>query len=174
MPADFTPANGHWVDLALLAALAISILVGLWRGLVFEVLSLVGWVVAFVAAQFFGDEVGRMIPVGQPGDALNHGVSIAATFLLALIVWGLLSRLVRMLVRSTPLSGVDRVLGAGFGMLRALVLWLVVVTVVLMTPAARTSAWQQSFLGPRLTTWLMGLKPVLPSEVERHLPPSLR
>ena len=46
------PALG-WVDWALLAVLALSIAVGLWRGLVFEVLSLVGWVGAYIAAQLF-------------------------------------------------------------------------------------------------------------------------
>jgi membrane protein required for colicin V production len=164
----------NWVDAVLLAALLVSILVGLWRGIVFEVLSLAGWVAAFVAAQLWGEEVARWLPVGTPGSALNHGVGIAATFLAALIVWGIGTRIVRMLVRATPLSGIDRVLGSVFGVARAIVLGLAVATVVLMTPAARSADWQRSYSGPWLTRWVMSLKPMLPADVVRHLPSSLR
>ena len=40
-----------WVDLALATLLLLSIGIGLWRGLVFEVMSLAGWVIAYFAAQ---------------------------------------------------------------------------------------------------------------------------
>ena len=39
-----------WVDLALAALLLTSIGIGLWRGLVYEVMSLAGWVVAYFAS----------------------------------------------------------------------------------------------------------------------------
>ena len=41
-----------WVDWALLAVLAVSVVIGLVRGFVFECLSLAGWVVAWFAAQW--------------------------------------------------------------------------------------------------------------------------
>ena len=62
---DALPVFG-WVDWALLAVLAVSVVVGLWRGLVFEVLSLVGWVVAFFAAQAFAPFAAAYVPVGVP------------------------------------------------------------------------------------------------------------
>ncbi len=169
-----TPHAFNWVDLSLMLALVVSIIVGVWRGLVFEVLSLVGWVAAFVAAQVWGDDVSAWLPFGTAGGALRHAAGIAITFMGALILWGLGSRLVRMLVRATPLSGVDRLLGSVFGVGRAAVLWLVVATVVLMTPAARSADWQRSYTGPWLTSWLMSLKPMLPEDVVKHLPRSVR
>ena len=50
-----------WVDLAMLAVLALSVVVGIVRGFVFELLSLAGWIAAWIAAQVFdangdGDE----------------------------------------------------------------------------------------------------------------------
>ena len=39
--------------------LLLSLLVGAWRGLVVEVLSLANWAVAFVAAQWFAPDSGR-------------------------------------------------------------------------------------------------------------------
>jgi membrane protein required for colicin V production len=159
-----------WVDWALLAVLVASVVVGLWRGLVFEVLSLAGWVVAFIAAQAFAPGVAAVLPIGVPGSALNHGDAFALTFLLALIVWALGSRLLRLIIHATPLQPVDRMLGGVFGLARGAVLLLAVATVVMLSPAQRSSAWQQSRGAAWLATALQGLKPVLPEALGQRLP----
>jgi membrane protein required for colicin V production len=167
--SDVMSAFG-WVDAVLCAALVISIVVGLWRGLVFEVLSLAGWVVAFVAAQAFAPSLAAVLPVGAPGGALQHGVAFLAVFVLALVLWALASRLLRLLIHATPLQPVDRVLGGVFGLARGAVLLLAVATVVMLSPAQRSMAWQQSRGAALLATMLQGLKPVLPEDVVRLLP----
>ena len=43
----------HGMDIAMAVLLALSVVVGLWRGLLFELMSLVGWLVAYVAALAF-------------------------------------------------------------------------------------------------------------------------
>jgi membrane protein required for colicin V production len=159
-----------WVDAVLLGVLVLSALVGLVRGLVFELFSLVGWLVAYFAAQWFAPVLAPHLPVGQPGSALNHGAAFACAFIAALIVWGLAARLARMLVRATPLSLVDRLLGACFGLARGAVVLLAVATVVGLTPLARSVAWQQSLGGAWLQAGLQGIKPLLPAEVSQHLP----
>lgn len=159
-----------WVDLALLGSVLLSVLVGLWRGLVFELLSLLGWVAAYIAAQAFASTVAAYLPVGAPGSALNLGAAFALVFLAALIVWSIAARLVRLLIHATPLSVVDRLLGGVFGALRGVVLLLALVTVVSMTPAQRAPAWQASIGVAWLRNLLQHIKPVLPDSVGRHLP----
>ncbi|WP_137732925.1 CvpA family protein [Pseudaquabacterium pictum] len=163
------PALG-WVDWTLLAVLGLSVVVGLWRGLVFELMSLVGWVVAYVAAQLYSAQVAPHLPIGLPGSALNLGAGFALTFIGVLIAWTLLARLVRLLVHATPLTLVDRSLGAAFGLLRGAVLLLAAATIVTLTPAARSQPWQDSQGAALLRVALQGIKPVLPAEVARHLP----
>ena len=165
-----TPPTLGWVDWALLAVLALSVAVGLWRGLVFEVLSLVGWVAAYIAAQVFSSTVAPMLPIGAPGSALNQGAAFALVFLLALVVWAIASRLLRLVIHATPLQAIDRFLGAGFGLMRGAVLLLAVATVVSLTPAARSPAWQHSQGAAWLVAVLHGLKPVLPESLAQHLP----
>lgn len=148
----------------------LSAAVGLSRGLVFEVLSLAGWVAAYVVTQLFAPDLAVHLPIGVPGSALNHAGAVAVTFVLALIVWSLLSRVLRMLIHATPLQVIDRVLGAGFGLLRGAVLLLVVATVVSMTPAGRSPAWQHSQGATWLGVALQGLRPVLPDSLAQHLP----
>jgi len=159
-----------WVDWTLLTVLALSVVVGLWRGLVFELMSLVGWVVAYVAAQLYAAQVAPHLPIGLPGSALNLGAGFALTFVGVLIGWTLLARLVRLLVHATPLTLVDRTLGAAFGLARGGVLLLALATVVAFTPAAQSQPWQDSQGAAWLRVALQGIKPVLPAEVARHLP----
>jgi membrane protein required for colicin V production len=159
-----------WVDWALLTVLALSVAIGLVRGFVFECLSLAGWVVAWFAAQWGAPWLAVRLPVGGPGSALNHGAAFLLGFVAALVLWALLARLVRMLIHATPLSIPDRLLGAGFGALRGGVLLLALCTVVLLTPAAQSAAWQGSQGGPWLAQGLSWLKPLLPASAARLLP----
>jgi membrane protein required for colicin V production len=162
------------LDWILLAVLVMSVLIGVWRGLVFEVLSLLGWIVAYVVAQWFAPAVGPYLPVGRPFSAINHAVAFAVVFILVIIVWGLASRLVRLLVSASPLSVPDRMLGAIFGLLRGLVFLVAVATVVSMTPAARSQAWRESLAVAWLNKALFQLKPLLPAELARYLPSPAR
>lgn len=159
-----------WIDWALLAVLAASVIIGFVRGLIYEVLALAGWVVAWFAAQWAAPQLAPHLPVGTPGSALQMGAAFAIAFLLAIIVWGLLAKLVRLLVHATPLSLIDRVLGSGFGIARGLVLLLAVATVVTYTPAAQSATWRESQGAQLLAQALQSLKPLLPDTAARLLP----
>lgn len=159
-----------WVDLALLAIMAVSVVIGLVRGFVFEVMSWAGWVVAYFAAHWFSDLLAPQLPIGLPGSSVNQVAAFVLTFIAALLIWAVVSRVIRMLVHATPLSVVDRLLGALFGALRGLLVLLVLATVVSVTPWAKSSAWQASVAAPWLHAALAGLKPVLPDSFSKHLP----
>jgi membrane protein required for colicin V production len=158
------------LDIGMLVILGLSVLIGAWRGLVFELMSLAGWVVAYVAAMAFAARVGPYLPIGEPGSSLNQAAAVALTFVGALIVWGLLSQLVRMAVAATPLTWPDRLLGAGFGFVRGLLLLVVMATVLALTPASKSPWWSSSMGAQWLGVAIAGLRPVLPEGVARWLP----
>lgn len=157
------------LDAVLLGLLLFSALIGVWRGLVFEVMSLAGWLVAYVAARTFSAEVAPHLPVGVPGDPVNQGAAFAATFVGVLLLWSVLTRVVRMLVRATPLSLVDRLLGGAFGVLRGGLVLLAIAAVVPMTPWARSPHWQQSLAAPWLAEVLAAVGPLFPPAMARYL-----
>jgi membrane protein required for colicin V production len=159
-----------WVDIVLFVVLALSIVVGLFRGLVFELMSLVGWVVAYVVANWLSPLAAPYVPVGQSGSSLNHAAALLAVFVLALLVWSVLSRLVRLLIHATPLSWIDRILGAFFGGARGVLALLVLATVVGLTPLVKSPNWQASRVAPLLKRALHELKPVLPAQLSQRLP----
>lgn len=164
-----TLASIGWVDWALLAVVLLSVAVGLWRGLVFEVLAVLGWVAAYVAAQLLAVDVAPHVPLGAPGSGLNRATAFALVFIATLVAWALASRLVRLIVHATPLSLVDRTLGAGFGLLRGLLGLLALTTVVTMTPARTAPEWTASHGARWLTGVLHDIKPMLPRALADHL-----
>jgi membrane protein required for colicin V production len=164
------PALGlGWIDWALLAVVAVSIVVGLMRGFVFECLSLIGWVVAWFAAQWAAPMLAGHLPIGRPGSTTNLAVALALCFIAALVAWTLLARVVRLLIQATPLSLPDRLLGAGFGAARGAVLLLAIAAVVALTPAAQSTAWRQSQGARILNHALAAVRPLLPPAAGRLL-----
>jgi membrane protein required for colicin V production len=159
-----------WIDWMFIAILALSIVVGLWRGLVLEVLSLLGWLAAYVAGQWFAPVAAPHVPIGRTGSALNHAAAFALVFIVTLIVWALLARLLRFVIHATPRGPVDRVLGATFGLARALIVMLAITTVVMWTSLAQSQAWRASQGAVWLNGALRGIKPVLPPQIAEHLP----
>ncbi len=165
---DLASLQTHWVDVAMLGWLLVSMLIGLARGLVFEAFSLAGWVVAYFGAQWAAPLLAPYLPLDSI--AGKHVAALVCAFVAILFAWALAARVVRMLVHATPLRLPDRVLGAGFGVLRGLLVLLAVATVVGHTPAAAAGAWQRSQGAAWLNAALRGVKPLLPDDLSQHLP----
>jgi membrane protein required for colicin V production len=162
-------AGVGWVDWTLLSMLCVSTVIGLVRGLLYEVMSLFGWVVAYVVAQMWSTSVAPLLPIGSPGSGLNAAAAFMAVFLAVLLAWGLLSWLVRKLVQSSPLNILDRALGGIFGLMRGLLFALAIATAVGMTPLSGAPAWRSSHSVVLLDPLLAGLRPLLPESIRRHL-----
>ena len=156
-----------WVVLAVLGA---SVLLGLWRGLVYEVLSVLNWVAAFVLAQWFAQPVAQRMPFGHDGDSIRYAAGFAVVFIAALFAGGLLAWLVKKLVAAVGLAPVDRALGGLFGLARGAVAVLVLAVVVHLTPLKERSWWTDSMTAGVATAALRGLKPVVPERFGTYLP----
>ncbi|MBP6777346.1 MAG: CvpA family protein [Piscinibacter sp.] len=160
----------HWIDLAMLGWLLLSMLIGVWRGLVFELLSVASLLVAWFGCQWTAPQIASWLPVGEPGSRLNHAAALVIGFVAILLVCALASRLLRMLVHATPLAWPDRALGAGFGALRGVIVLLVVAAVAGVTPLASAPAWKRSQGAAWLNAALDGVRPLLPIQLSQHLP----
>ncbi len=157
------------IDWVLLAVLGLSLLVGLWRGLVFEVLSVLGWVAAFFLAQWFAPDVAALLPLSSASQSIRYAAAFVLTFIVAVFVAGLLASIVRKMVAAVGLRPVDRLLGGVFGLVRGLVLLLAVAVAISMTPLKDSLWWQESTGAPVLSAALKGLKPALPEQFSRYL-----
>jgi membrane protein required for colicin V production len=158
------------VDLAMMGVLVLSVGVGIWRGLVREVMALAGWLVAYVGAQALAGTLAPSVPIGTPGGVLNLAATFGLIFVGVLFAWALLTRLVSALIKATPLSAIDRLLGAAFGLVRGAVVLLVVATVLTMTPLAQSGPWQRSQGAQVLVAMLQSIKPLMPAAIQGLMP----
>ena len=158
-----------WVDLALLGVFGLSVLIGLWRGFAFEIVSLLGWLVAFIIANSAGPWLAQVIPLGNPDSQLRLWVAYVVVFVLVLIACTLLARMLRSLIAATPLSFIDHLMGGVFGAVRGALVLVVVATLVMLSPFARSAPWTDSHGALWLGMALEGLKPVLPQSLNVHI-----
>lgn len=161
------------LDWVLLAVLLVSVGLGFARGLLLEVAMLVGWVVAYFAAHWFAGDLAPHLPelpMSSPGSGANRAAAFALVFVATVIIWSLAAKLVRMMIHATPLSVVDRIGGAAFGLLRGGVVLIALATLISLTPAAQSPLWQAS-TGARWTTETVKfIKPLLPPDLREWLP----
>ena len=156
-----------WMVLAILAA---SVLLGLWRGLVYEVLSVLNWLAAFVLAQWLAPRAAAHMPFGHTGEAIQYAAGFAVVFIGALFAGGLVAWLVKKLVEAVGLRPVDRALGALFGLVRGLVGVLAIAVVVHLTGLKDSAWWTDAKTSGVATAALRGLKPVVPERLGAFLP----
>ena len=156
-------------DWVLLLGLLLSVLLGLWRGLVYEVLSVLGWIAAFILAQAFADDLGVWLPIGGLSPPLRVAVGFVVVFVVVAFAAGLGAWLVQKLVASVGLRPVDRVLGGAFGLLRGVVILLAVALVVSMTQMQNAAWWADSKVAGVSSATLQEVKPLLPEPVARYI-----
>jgi membrane protein required for colicin V production len=158
------------LDWICLAALLISLLVGAWRGLVVEVLSVLSWIAAFILAQWLAPAVALKLPMAGAAEPVRYAAGFVVVFVATLFAGALLGFLLSKLLSVVGLGAINRLLGALFGLLRGVILILAATVVVGMTPWKSAAEWQASTAAHWATATLGVLKPVLPQEFGKYLP----
>lgn len=159
----------NWADYTIIGVLLLSVVVGLWRGLISEVLALAVWVAALWVAWGFGDRVAALFANSIELPSARLLLGYACCFFAVLLLGALLRFILHKLVEGTGLGGSDRMLGMVFGLARGVL--VVVLTVMLLgfTPFPRDPWWQESRLLPSFADAAGWLATRLPDEVGRHL-----
>src|SRR4029077_7331398 len=169
MPAERFPMN--WADYTILAVLALSVLMGLWRGFIGEVLALVCWVLAFWVAWMFGPALAEHFSASISTPSARVLLAYVLYFVALVIAGAIVAFLMRKLVEGSGLSGSDRLLGMVFGLVRGFALVTLVVLLAGFTPFRRDPWWNESRLLPNFEIGARWLGERLPSEVARYLEP---
>lgn len=157
------------VDWIFLAVLVFSMLLGALRGLVYEVLSVLGWAVSFYAAQYFAPQVASWLPLQSSSETVRYAAAFVLVFVASLFAAGLIAFLGKKLILAIGLRPVDRTMGAAFGVVRGVILLLAAAVVMDMTALKNSVWWQESKGAPLLTATLKGLKPALPEQFAKYL-----
>ncbi|CAM5783656.1 CvpA family protein [Ottowia pentelensis] len=159
----------HPTDWICLAVLLGSLLLGAWRGLLYEALSVAGWVAAYFVARWAADWVGQALPMGEAPAEWRFAAGFVLVFIVVAFGGGMLAWAVRGAARALGMRPVDRVLGAVFGALRGVLLLLVLAVVVQVTGQGQAPWWRESASGAWLQGMLGQLHPVLPAALVQRI-----
>ncbi|MCQ8895868.1 CvpA family protein [Limnobacter humi] len=167
-------AVGDWLhgltvfDHMVLAMIALSMVLGLFRGMVKEVLSLANWVIAFWLANKYGADMAvHMAWVEGLTEPMKALIGCAATFFAAMVVGAIFIALLGRIVSAAGLGFADRGMGVLFGFARGLFIVLVLVTGAGFTSLPKQPFWRDARLSPYAEDAMRTIKPHLPESVAK-------
>jgi membrane protein required for colicin V production len=156
-------------DYLVLFVLGCSILISTLRGLVKEILSLLGWIVAFVVANAYGASLAVLLPDAVPGQTVRLMLGFVILFIGVRLLMGLLTKALEALITASGLTLADRGLGSLFGLARGIVIVLTAVILCGMTSIPQQAFWRHALLSPIAESGARTVKPFLPAAYAQHV-----
>lgn len=151
----------NWADVVILVIIALSAVIGFFRGFLREAVGLATWALAFYLAFIAAERVAAWLTQWISSNSIRIAVAFAAVFIVVLIVGAIINYLLGRLVSKTGFSGTDRMLGGVFGVVRGAAILVLLALLAGMTPFPGDAWWQDSvFIGHfqdgaiRVRSWL--------------------
>ncbi len=135
------------IDIVILIITVLSSAFGLWRGLIKEVLSLLTWIAALLVSRVYSEPLAGLMTGVIENDGIRYVSAFAILFVIVMMFGTFLNFLMSKLLNVTGLKLADRLLGAGFGVARGVIIVLVIMFITSMF-VSETELWQQSQLVP--------------------------
>ena len=156
-------------DYLVLVIIALSIILSVMRGLLREVLAILGWVAAFYVAKTYTNQVLPMMPVNIPTEPLRILAAFLVLFLATLLVASLLAIALSAIFKKIGLGWLNRLLGAGFGMVRGLLIVYVLVFLAGFTSAPKDARWRDAMFSAPLEALVTSMLPWVPVSIAKYV-----
>lgn len=153
--------NLNWIDYVIIAVVLVSLFIGLVRGFVCEVISLVSWVAAFVLAFKFSAPFAAHLTFAE-SPTTRYVIAFIGILIITLIIGITINALVRHLWHRTGVPPMDRTLGSLLGIARGILIVAFVLLLVRSSPLKDEAKVKESQLIPLVNpvvNWLQGLLP---------------
>ncbi len=152
----------HWVDIAILAIIVLSVITGFMRGFVKELIALSVWILALWLAFSYAQTLEVWLQKYIQDKTFRIVAAFIAILLATLIAGGLVNSLLGFILKHTGLSGMDRILGMGFGMIRGIFIVALILLAIKMTSLPHEQYSRESKLYSHfdpIVNWLYELTP---------------
>jgi len=155
-------------DYFILTVLIVSSIYGVYRGLIKEILSLIGLVLSFYLASNFDNSLANLVPIENKSDFLIISAFILI-FVSTLILTSLLIKIISKVLKFAGLSILNRFFGFIFGMARGLVVVLVILYLNQLIPFINLIDPTESTLIPFLDPIFSIVLEYLPNYQSTHV-----
>jgi membrane protein required for colicin V production len=156
-------------DYVTIAVIGFSLVFGLWRGVIGEMIALVAWVAGIFAAIEFGQEAGQAVLADVADPAVRALGGCVLVFLGVLLAMSLVRLAVRGMVKALGLTVSDRLLGMVFGLARGILVMMILVGLGGMTAAPKQDWWRGAALAPPLETAVLIARQWLPDDLAKRI-----
>ena len=158
-----------WIDYAIVVLICISSIIGLFRGFIKEVFSLLLWIAAIWVGLNFSREFSTFLEAIISYPSARIATAFALLFFTTLILGSLISYLLGALIEKTGLTGSDRFAGMIFGVARGMVVVSLVIMMAGLTPLPEDPWWKESSLIPPFQSLAVWLRDHIPSGVAGYV-----
>jgi len=156
-------------DYVVLAIIGLSVFFSIMRGMVREVLSLAGWVLAFFVAKTYTLELAPLLPEAIPTETLQYLAAFVILFLATLLISALLSIALSQIFKTVGLGWLDSVLGGFFGTLRGVLIVGILVFLGGLTELPKEPAWRSAMFSAPLEAMVTSAYPWIPPAIVSHV-----
>ena len=157
-----------WFDYGVIAIVALSVLLAVFRGVVREITALAGWAAALILSGLYAQELAHWLPVAL-SPILKAVIAYLVIFLGVLLLFGLAGVLLAKLFRVAGLGITDRAVGALFGLVRGALIVFVVVMLAGLTSLPKEPFWREAMLSGPVETAVLAAKPMLPQDLAQRI-----
>ena len=151
-------------DIAVVVIIALSALLGWWRGFMYELFSLLGWIAAYIVARTSSDQALPYVPEAIGSESIRSATAFAALFVVTLVLSGIAAWLLSKLAKFAGLGGVDGKFGVMFGVLRGMLVVLALVWLAGLTRLPEQAWWKNAWTSKPLQQAALYLRDYLPKQ----------
>jgi len=156
-------------DYIVLIIIGLSVILSVMRGMIREVLAIVGLVAAFYVGVTYTNQLLPMMPVDIPNDALRVLAAFLVLFLATLLLATLLGIALSAIFKKAGLGWLNRFLGALFGVARGLLLVCVIVFLAGLTDIPKDPRWRNAMFSAPIEALVVNLLPWMPESIAKHV-----
>ena len=157
-----------YIDYIIVAIMAFSCVISLFRGFVREAMSIVSWLAALWVAWHFYSVAAMFLTDYISKESLRGPVAFVALFIITMILGSLVNFLFGQLVDKTGLSSTDRILGLAFGLVRGVIVVGILLMLMRFTPISSMESFQHSQLVPVFVPIENWLHSFIPSDMQSN------
>lgn len=156
-------------DYIVLIIIGLSVILSVMRGVVREVLAIVGLVAAFYVGVTYTNQLLPMMPVDIPNDALRVLAAFLVLFLATLLLATLLGIALSAIFKKAGLGWLNRFLGALFGVARGLLIVCVIVFLAGLTDIPKDPRWRNAMFSAPIEALVANLLPWVPESIRKQV-----
>lgn len=163
------------VDAVILGILTLSILTGIFRGFLKELIALCVWIAGIWLGFKYADYAGGFLNNYIHDELARNAAGFIIVLLIVIITGSIVNAILSFILKNTGLSGTDRLLGIIFGLVRGVFLVALIILAIRITNLLPVEKYtDKSILYSKFTPvvdWLYKVSPDFVKNVNKSSPP---